>query len=111
MRPLNGRNVCTRAKRKLVSEADILTVKYRIELGVLPHTACRLLLPGMSGVAAMKLVRWHTEMEEALANEDFVLFDCIYQSLFPIWVQQGEEQPSEQAYFGQFPYGHWGEFE
>ena len=61
----------------------------------------------MSNVAAIKLVKFHDEMQSALAQEDFLLYDTIYDSLFPIWVQKSEEQPDEATYVGQFPYGYW----
>mgnify|MGYP006331017939 CR=1 FL=1 len=53
----------------------------------------------------IKLVNWHSEMEEALAEEDFVLHDAINSSLFPPWLPN--EQPDEACYIGQFPYGYW----
>ena len=95
----------TCAKRKLVLEADILLIKYRVELGVPLNTAVKILIPDLSNVAAIKLVNWHTEMEEALTEEDFVLHDTIHNSLFPYWLP--EYQPDEACYVGQFPYGYW----
>ncbi len=95
----------TSAKRKLILEADILLIKYRVDLGVPLNTAVKILVPDLSNVAAIKLVGWHIEMEEALIEEDFVLHDTIHNSLFPSWLP--EPQPDEACYVGQFPYGYW----
>ena len=59
----------------------------------------------MSNVAAIKLVNWHTEMGEALLEDDFVLYDSMYNSLFPAWLP--EPQPDDACYVGEFPYGYW----
>ena len=104
---LNEREIRTRAVRKLASESDILLVKYRIFLGVPLNAAVRLILPNMSNVSAIKLVRWHTEMEEALKQDDYVLHDVISRSLFPSWAQDDLAQPTLACYIGQFPYGFW----
>lgn len=95
----------TSAKRKLIPEADILQIKHRVKLGVPLNTAVRLLVPDMSNVAAIKLVNWHTEMEDALSDDDFVLYDMMNKSLFPSWLPN--PQPDEACYVGQFPYGYW----
>lgn len=95
----------TSAKRKLIPEADILLIKHRVELGVPLNTAVKMLVPDLSNVAAIKLVNWHTEMEHALFDEDYVLHDAIHNSLFPSWLPQS--QPDEACYVGQFPYGYW----
>ena len=95
----------TSAKRKLIPEVDILLIKYRVDLGVPLNTAVKILVPDLSNVAAIKLVNWHAEMEEALIEEDWVLHDCINNSLFPAWLPN--EQPDEACYIGQFPYGYW----
>ncbi len=95
----------TSAKRKLILEADILMIKYRVDLGVPLNTAVKILVPDLSNVAVIKLVNWHIEMEESLAEEDFVLYNCIHNSLFPCWLPN--EQPNEACYIGQFPYGYW----
>ena len=94
----------TSAKRKLIPEADILLIKQRVDLGVPLNTAVRLLVPDISNVAVIKLVNWHTEMLEALQEEDFVLHDSISNSLFPSWLP--EPQPDIACYVGQFPYGY-----
>jgi hypothetical protein len=95
----------TKAKRKLIREADILEIKQRVELGVPLNTAVKLLVPDISNVAVIKLVNWHTEMQEALEEEDYVLHDCMHNSLFPSWLP--EPQPDNACYVGQFPYGYW----
>jgi len=95
----------TSAKRKLIPEADILLIKYRVELGVPLNTAVKILVPDLSNVAVIKLVQWHKEMEDALIDDDFVLHDTINNSLFPPWLP--ELQPDEACYIGQFPYGYW----
>lgn len=95
----------TSATRKLLPEADILIIKQRVELGVPLNAACRLLHPGISNVVVIRLVSWHTEMEQALIKEDFVLYDSIHNSMFPLWLP--EEQPNEACYYGEFPYGYW----
>ena len=95
----------TSAKRKLILEADILMIKYRVELGVPLNTAVKILVPDLSNVAVIKLVNWHVEMEEALIEEDFVLYDMMHNSLFPAWLPN--EQPCKACYVGQFPYGYW----
>ena len=41
----------------------------------------------------------------ALSEEDFVLHDCIHNSMFPPWLP--EEQPDKASYSGEFPYGYW----
>ena len=95
----------TSAKRKLIPEADILLIKQRVELGVPLNAAVKILVPDISNVAVIKLVNWHTEMEEALVDDDFVLYDSISNSLFPPWLPA--PQPDEACYVGQFPYGYW----
>ena len=95
----------TSAKRKLIQEADIIEVKYRVLLGVPLNTAVTMLIQDMSNVAAIKLVNWHTEMTEALLDDDFVLYDSMYNSLFPAWLP--EPQPNNACYVGEFPYGYW----
>lgn len=95
----------TSAKRKLIPEADIILIKQRVELGVPLNTAVKMLVPDLSNVATIKLVGWHTEMEEALLEEDFVLHDSIHNSLFPLWLPN--PQPDNVVYVGQFPYGYW----
>lgn len=95
----------TSAKRKLILEADIIEVKHRVHLGVPLNAAVTLLIPELSNVAAIKLVNWHTEMGEALLEDDFVLYDSMYNSLFPAWLP--EYQPDDACYVGQFPYGYW----
>ena len=95
----------TSAKRKLLTEADILTIKYRVDLGVPLNTACRLLQPDISNVVVIRLYNWYAELERCLANNDFVLHDCIHNSMFPPWLP--EEQPDEATYNGEFPYGYW----
>ena len=95
----------TSAKRKLIPEADILLINYRVDLGVPLNTAVTLLVPDLSNVAAIKLVNWYAEMEEALTLEDFVLHDAMHNSMFPAWLP--EPQPDEACYVGQFPYGYW----
>jgi hypothetical protein len=107
MKPIVPREIRTSAKRKLIAEADILQIKYRVELGVPLNTAVRMLCPEMSNVAAIKLVKYHDEMEKALAEEDFLLYNTINDSLFPEWVKNHEEQPDNVRYIGQFPYGYW----
>ena len=102
---LNTRDTRTSAKRKLISESDILAIKHRVSLGVPLNSAVKILHPDMSNVATIKLVKWHTEMEEALKNEDYTLYDSIHRSLFPPWVK--DEQPDNACYIGQFPYGYW----
>ena len=104
---VNERHIRTSAKRKLLKEGDILLIKYRVDLGVPLNSAVKILHPHMSNVATIKLVKWHTEMETALSIEDFILYDCIYKSLFPWWVNEDHEQPDEACYIGQFPYGYW----
>ncbi len=95
----------TSAKRKLILEADILLIKYRVGLGVPLNAAVKILVPDLSNVAVIKLVNWHAEGELALIDEDFVLYDTIHNSLFPCWLP--DEQPDEACYVGQFPYGYW----
>ena len=95
----------TSATRKLLPEADILMIKYRVELGVPLNTACRLLHPDISNVVVIRLVNWHTELEKCLAEEDFVLHDSMRNSLYPSWLPH--EQPDEACYNGEFPYGYW----
>lgn len=107
MQPNNERVIRTSAKRKLLTEADILTIKYRVELGVPLNSAVNILQPDMSNVATIKLVRWHTEMEAALAKEDFMLYETMKNSLFPAWLP--DPQPDSACYIGQFPYGYWEE--
>lgn len=95
----------TSAKRKLIPESDIIQVKQRVELGVPLNTAVRMLIPGLSNVAAIKLVNWHTEMEQALEEDDFFQYDIIKSSLFPPWLPN--PQPDDVTYVGHFPYGYW----
>jgi len=95
----------TSAKRKLILEADILLIKYRVDLGVPLNTAVKILVPDLSNVAVIKLVNWHKEMEEALLEDDFVLHDTIKNSMFPHWLPG--YQPDNVCYVGQFPYGYW----
>ncbi len=95
----------TSAKRKLIPEASILLIEYRVGLGVPLNTAVKILVPDLSNVAVIKLVNWHKEMEEALIEEDFVLHDAMHNSLFPYWLPN--EQPYKACYVGQFPYGYW----
>ena len=102
---INERDIRTSAKRKLVPESILLEVRYRVDLGVPLNSAVKILMSNMSNVAAIKLVKWHEEMEEALAKEDYVLFETIKASLFPEWIE--EEQPDDACYIGQFPYGYW----
>ena len=95
----------TKAKRSLLTEKELLHLKWRLELGVKMNTALRLLeIDGVAGVYT-KLIAHHTEMETALAEEDEVLFNTINDSLFPYWVDQS--QPDNAQYNGFFPYGHW----
>jgi len=95
----------TSATRKLIPEADILLINHRVKLGVPLNAAVGILVPDLSNVAAIKLVVWYKEMTDALAEEDFVLYDSMHNSLFPSWLPN--EQPDSACYFGQFPYGYW----
>ena len=109
MKDILSREIRTSAKRKLIPEGQLLQVKHRIELGVPLNAAVKILVPEMSNVAAIKLVKFHDVMEDALISEDFVLYDTIYNSLFPYWVKEEQEQPDSAQYIGQFPYGYWDE--
>jgi hypothetical protein len=95
----------TSAKRKLLPEADIFILKQRVELGVPLNRACRLLHPDISNVVVIRLVNWHTELEKALAEDEFMLHDAMHNSLYPSWLPH--EQPDEACYNGEFPYGYW----
>ena len=95
----------TSAKRKLLPEADILMIKYRVELGVPLNVACRLLQPDISNVVVIRLINWYAKLEECLDEEDFMLHDAMHRSLFPSWLP--DEQPNEACYNGEFPYGYW----
>ncbi len=95
----------TSATRKLIPESDILLINHRVKLGVPLNAAVGILVPDLSNVAAIKLVVWYKEMTDALAEEDFVLYDSMHNSLFPSWLPN--EQPDSACYFGQFPYGYW----
>lgn len=95
----------TSATRKLLLEAEIIILKQRVELGVPLNRACKLLHPEISNVVVIRLVNWHTELQECLAIEDFEKYDYIHNSLYPSWLP--EEQPDEACYNGEFPYGYW----
>ena len=95
----------TSATRKLLPEADILILKYRVSLGVPLNRACKILHPDVSNVVVIRLVNWHTELEKCLAADDFELHDAMSRSLFPSWLPN--EQPDEACYNGEFPYGYW----
>lgn len=95
----------TSAKRKLLLEADILVLKHRVDLGVPLNRACKLLHPDISNVVVIRLFNWYNELEGCLQKEDYVLYDCIHNSLFPPWLPG--EQPDEACYNGEFPYGYW----
>lgn len=102
---VNTREIKTSAKRKLVPENLLLEIQYRVSLGVPLNTAVKLILPEMSNVTALKLVKWYKESEDAFDDQDLVLFETIRASLFPPWA--GQEQPDDAVYHGQFPYGYW----
>lgn len=95
----------TSAKRKLLPEADIIILKTRVELGVPLNTACRILHPNISNVVVIRLVNWHTELQAYLAEEDFIMYDVIHNSLYPPWLPK--EQPNAVCYNGEFPHGYW----
>ena len=95
----------TKAKRKLLPEVTILTIKYRMGLGVPLNTAVKILCPHISNVVAIRLVKWHTDMEAALAVEDFETYDVMDKSMFPKWLPH--DQPDDACYVGTFPHGYW----
>ena len=105
MKQVNEQVTRTSAKRKLVSESNILLIKNRVTLGVPLNVAVKIIIPDISNVAVIKLVNWYNEMEAALEEEDFFLFDTMHKSMFPSWVK--EEQPDDACYVGPFPYGYW----
>ena len=96
----------TTQKRILLLESEILVLKDRIKMGVTLNKAVRLLVPHSNYVTIGKLLKWHTEMEEALSQEDFVLHETIRNSLFPYWVVN-RAQPYSAVYYGNYPYGFW----
>jgi len=95
----------TSATRKLLTEADIIILKHRVDLGVPLNRACKLLHPDISNVVVIRLVNWHTELQECLKTEDFEKYDDMYNSMFPPWLPH--DQPDEACYNGEFPYGYW----
>ena len=98
----------TKARRKLLPEPTILKIKWRVDNGASLNKAIQLEdLEDVCNVTVGKLVRWHTEMEESIERDDSLLYECIRDSLFPLWVLNGEEQPEEINYNGRFPYGYW----
>jgi len=99
----NGQVSRTCAKRKLLSEANLLQIKQRVDLGVPLNTAVRMLAPNISNVAAIKLYNWYNTLNKALQDEDFELYDSMHKSMFPNW----DDQPDGACYIGQFPFGHW----
>ena len=99
----------TRAKRKLVPERVIKEVLHRTELGVTLNAAVKIVMPEMSNVAAIRLVQKYLEYQQCKKEDNEILAERIYDSLFPSWVE--DEQPEYATYIGVFPYGHWSIYE
>lgn len=97
----------SKAKRKLVTENEILNVLWRVENGVTLNTAVKIQFPDINPVSSIKLIKWYQELTEALDNDNIDLASTIRDSLFPSWIVDGEPQPYNATYIGRFPYGYW----